>query len=119
MKLFIFLSLMSGIALAEPEVKISLTAPATRFIVGGNTVEAGKSVIVLNGKQTGLFIVQIKGDLLDFDSRKFRNSIDVKQSSDKLTLIHTLPMESYITGVISSELPNSWPLEDLKAKAIA
>lgn len=34
-------------------------------------------------------------------------------------LIHTLPMESYITGVISSELPRSWPLEVLKAQAIA
>lgn len=119
MKLFVFLSLIAGIAFAEPEVKISLTAPAARFVVGGNTVEAGKSGIVLNGKQTGLFTVQIKGDLLDYDSRKFRNAIDVKQSSDKLTLIHALPMESYIAGVISSELPSSWPLEVLKAQAIA
>lgn len=32
--------------------------------------------------------------------------------------IETLPMESYIAGVISSELPSSWPLEVLKAQAI-
>jgi stage II sporulation protein D len=33
--------------------------------------------------------------------------------------IQTLPLESYIAGVISSELPSSWPLEVLKAQAIA
>ncbi|MEI6806483.1 MAG: SpoIID/LytB domain-containing protein [Myxococcaceae bacterium] len=119
MKLLIFLSLITGIAFAEPEVKISLTAAAARLVVGGNSVEANKSGIILNGKQTGLFALQIKGDLLEFDSRKFRNAIEVKLNSDKLTLIHALPMESYITGVISSELPSSWPLEVLKAQAIA
>lgn len=119
MKLFVFLSLIAGVACAEPEVKISLTAPAARFVVNKNTVEAHKSGIILNGKQTGLFALQIKGDLLEFDSRQFRHAIDVKLNSDKLTLIHALPMESYITGVISSELPSSWPLEVLKAQAIA
>jgi stage II sporulation protein D len=33
--------------------------------------------------------------------------------------VQTLPMETYIEGVISSELPKSWPLEVLKAQAIA
>ncbi len=119
MKLFVFLSVISGFLLAEPEVKMSLAAPDTRFVVDGNTVEANSAGIILNGKQTGLFVVQIKGDWLDFDSKKFRNAIDVKQDAGKLKLIHALPMESYITGVISSELPSSWPLEVLKAQAIA
>lgn len=37
----------------------------------------------------------------------------------KAPQIETLPMESYIAGVISGELPGSWPLEVLKAQAIA
>ncbi|MEI6790130.1 MAG: SpoIID/LytB domain-containing protein [Myxococcaceae bacterium] len=124
MKLLVFLSLMSGFLLAEPEVRVSISTPAARFVLTGDKgekfeLEAASSGIILNGKQTGQLILQIKADMLEIDSKKFRKIIEVKLNSDKLTLIHILPMESYITGVISSELPMSWPLEVLKAQAVA
>lgn len=119
MKLLVFLSLIAGWLWAEPEVKIIITAPAKQFKINSDTVEAGKTGIILNGKQTGSYTLQIKSDLVNYEGRQFRNAVEIKQNSDKLSLIHALPMESYITGVISSELPSSWPLEVLKAQAIA
>jgi len=37
----------------------------------------------------------------------------------ELLVVHPLPLETYVLGVVSSELPRSWPLEALKAQAIA
>ena len=37
----------------------------------------------------------------------------------KLTVINRLPMEEYLLGVVPSEIPVSWNIEALKAKAIA
>lgn len=41
------------------------------------------------------------------------------QGTDKFDVIGILPLESYLVGVIASEMPLSWPIETLKAQAIA
>jgi stage II sporulation protein D len=41
-----------------------------------------------------------------------------KQAS-KFDVIGILPLENYLVGVLSSEMPLSWPVETLKAQAIA
>lgn len=41
------------------------------------------------------------------------------QGSKKFDVIGILPLESYLVGVITSEMPLSWPLETLKAQAVA
>lgn len=37
----------------------------------------------------------------------------------EIDLIGVIPLEDYITGVLASEMPLSWPLETLKAQAVA
>lgn len=37
----------------------------------------------------------------------------------KMDLVGVLPINEYLTGVIASEMPLSWPMETLKAQAIA
>ncbi|MGZ5279831.1 MAG: SpoIID/LytB domain-containing protein, partial [Pseudobdellovibrionaceae bacterium] len=37
----------------------------------------------------------------------------------KFDVIAILPLESYLVGVIASEMPLSWPIESLKAQAVA
>lgn len=41
------------------------------------------------------------------------------QKRKKFDVIGILPLENYLVGVIASEMPLSWPLETLKAQAIA
>ncbi len=36
-----------------------------------------------------------------------------------ITVVNELPLEEYVKGVVPSEVPNSWPLETLKAQAVA
>lgn len=42
----------------------------------------------------------------------------VKKSNDKFDLISVFDFNSYVAGVVSKEMPLSWPLEALKAQAV-
>ncbi len=51
---------------------------------------------------------------------QYRGSLQIMWNSPKdLQLINMLPMEAYLEGVIAVEMNPSWPLEALKAQAIA
>ena len=58
-----------------------------------------------------------------------RNRLNLRAVPDRLTirpvsrrhadLIATLDLESYLRGVLPAEMPSTWPLESLKAQAVA
>lgn len=53
-------------------------------------------------------------------SRRYRGGVDVRfVNSKQLHVINTLPIESYVEGVLAIEMKASFPLEALKAQAIA
>ena len=41
------------------------------------------------------------------------------QGSNGITVVNRLPIEEYLRGVVPGEMPASWPLEALKAQAVA
>lgn len=49
----------------------------------------------------------------------YRGNLLVKNVDGKLTVINDIDLESYIKGVLPSEMPPSWEYEALKAQAIA
>ena len=49
----------------------------------------------------------------------YRGAIDITRSGSGLIAVNTLPMESYVAGVISAEVSASWPAEALKTQAVA
>lgn len=54
------------------------------------------------------------------DTRQYDGIIELKiNNQGKLTIINELPMEKYLRGVVPAEMPSSYPLEALKAQAIA
>ena len=53
-------------------------------------------------------------------NKPYRGNISlVKNSSGKINVINCLPMEEYLYGVIPNEMPSGWPIEALKAQAVA
>ncbi len=40
-------------------------------------------------------------------------------SEDKVDVVGVVPLDEYVVGVLASEMPLSWPLETLKAQAVA
>jgi stage II sporulation protein D len=49
----------------------------------------------------------------------YRGSLEVRASSSGLDAINVLDVEDYVRGVVSRESPSSWPIEALKAQAVA
>jgi stage II sporulation protein D len=49
----------------------------------------------------------------------YRGSLEVRASSSGLDAINVLDIEDYVRGVVSKESPSSWPIEALKAQAVA
>jgi stage II sporulation protein D len=62
---------------------------------------------------------QTKGGLVYIDKQWFRGAVEVKSAPDGLFAVNQLPMEEYLYGVATSEMPSSWPLEAIKAQAVA
>jgi stage II sporulation protein D len=54
------------------------------------------------------------------EGKKYRGILEVdRDRNGTLTIINELSMEDYVMGVLAGEIPSSWPIEALKAQAIA
>lgn len=51
-------------------------------------------------------------------NRKYRGRLRVLVDNGQLVLINTLPLETYVAGVVTAEMPENWPVEALRAQAV-
>ena len=51
--------------------------------------------------------------------RRYRGRLQIRPVNDQLQAINVLPLETYLPSVVGSEMPASWPLEALRAQAVA
>jgi stage II sporulation protein D len=49
----------------------------------------------------------------------YRGSLEVRASGSSLQAINVVEVEDYVRGVVAEESPASWPIEALKAQAVA
>ncbi|MEN6412608.1 MAG: SpoIID/LytB domain-containing protein [Veillonellales bacterium] len=77
-------------------------------------VEPSKNITVRLKNQDGEHFVEV-------NKRRYRGQITIHQTQGKngLTVVNTLPLEQYLYGVIAREVSPEWPLEAVKAQAVA
>ncbi len=63
--------------------------------------------------------LKIKGDHLEVNTHKAPSKIIVNVTQKKVEIVGVLSLEEYLVGVLLSEVPKTWPLEALKAQAVA
>lgn len=57
--------------------------------------------------------------VMDLGTRKYRGRIEIgRYNKSTLTAVNIINVESYLYGVITSEMPSSWPMEALKVQAV-
>jgi SpoIID/LytB domain protein len=66
-----------------------------------------------------LLLLPAKGATLSFAGRQYRSNLRVAVVEKKLQVVNVIPLESYLEGVVPGEMPAAWPLEALKAQAVA
>jgi len=72
-------------------------------------IEADKRFIIKSYDKRGIWV----GD------KRYSGLINIKNSKNEIFVVNILGIEKYLTSVVGSEMPHRWPLEALKAQAIA
>jgi SpoIID/LytB domain protein len=92
-------------------LRISL-GPFSNFksvVLVPNSVDGQPGLFAINGKfYRGNLIILPQSDMSD-----------TAVASSSFNLINELDLDDYLLGVVPAEMPSSWPLEALKAQAIA
>ena len=56
---------------------------------------------------------------LSLDGRPYRGKLEIAAVGGYLRVVNYVGLESYIAGVVADEMPSTWPIEALKAQAVA
>jgi len=143
------LSLLPSYTMASPLVRIGIINGKDSVIVSGqrafSLVDATDGSVVARGRQnekfrieyrdgqlyvngklqkTPFFVRQEPGDEHEFltaEGRRYRGELEIRPSVTKrgITVIEILPLEEYLYGVIPLEISPAWPVEAVKAQAVA
>ena len=57
--------------------------------------------------------------LVQLGEQAFRGRLQLSRQGDLLQAVNHVSLESYLAGVVGSEMPASWPLDALRAQAVA
>jgi stage II sporulation protein D len=104
--------------------------------VGSKTLDPAKAYTATHSKGkvkiagVGTFSApaRVRGNAIRFlgttmngiQNGRFRSYLELRPSpSGGLTVVNALGLDNYVKGVISGEVPSSWPAETLKAQALA
>lgn len=70
-------------------------------------------------KRINKFVWSVVGDNLEYLNKKLpHTNVIIFKQDNKFDLISIVNFNEYLAGVVSQEMPTSWPLEALKAQAV-
>jgi len=72
-------------------------------------IEMDKELVIKSYDKRGIWV----------GGKRYSGLINIKNLKNEIFVINTLGIEKYLTSVVGSEMPHRWPLEALKAQAIA
>lgn len=83
------------------------------------TNQSGKTLFAYDSnKEIG--ITNNSSGVISVDGKKYRGSIIPKRTGGaNISIINKLPLNEYLYGVVPKEMSGSWPIESLKAQAVA
>lgn len=107
-------------------VRAVVDATGERYPIPGGTLTVGKKLelpVGADGAQLVLpepvTIRALPGTFLTYGGKGFRGDLRVARSGKGLQLVNVVGLEAYLLGVVPGEMPKHWPLEALKAQAVA
>lgn len=59
------------------------------------------------------------GGLMSYQGKSYRGGMRLIASEGRILIVNVLDLEEYLRGVVPAEMQASWPLEALKAQAVA
>lgn len=92
---------------------------AAELRVGAKGVELAGPTLRFDGPR-GVARLMIEGEPgVRVDGKLYLGRIQVARDGGKLIVINRLPIETYLLGIVGSEMSPEWPMEALKSQAVA
>jgi len=118
-----------GILLASGRASVRIGS-ANAFKVGAKTHAAGDPLVTPTATGrirveglAGTFVSPLTfapgSSVLELGSSRYRGKLVVSVAGGRLKVVNRVNIEGYLKGVVPRESPSSWPLEALKAQAVA
>lgn len=85
----------------------------TKLTMGSN------GAIICDNQSAYPSIAASQGDTITFSDRSYRGRIEFNRASGQITAVNVLNIEDYLYGTVPSEIPSKWPIESIKAQAVA
>ena len=106
-------ALLAGYA-AKTKVRLGLREG--QFTLNSNQVTASKIRVAFKSDR-----VERDVKSLEVNNRRYRGQIEVFRTPGKagVTVVNALPVDQYVYGILKREISPEWPLEALKAQAVA
>lgn len=91
---------------------------ATPFPLAWPVAAVGGRLLV-DGHDVGQVLDLFGDDGVTWDGRRYRGSLRLVADGDAVRVLNVVDLESYLRGVVPSEMMPSWPTEALRAQAVA
>jgi len=105
---------------ALPDLNFSVVAPNNKRVQMFDAA-TGKLLYIINAEQEIKFVpipIQSTVPIIQYNTLKYRGSINIRRiTTGQVNVVNELPFEQYLYGI--AEMPSSWPMEALKAQAVA
>lgn len=85
----------------------------------GRERDSGAAYVEFGAGRRALGSLEIRGSSLRMNGRGYRDKIVVHARGAHCLVVNEVGLDHYIAGVIGREMAPSWPLEALKAQAVA
>lgn len=96
------------------KIQVSQVQGRPHFLVESMSAGVKKTKVIASDN------FQVQGQFMTALGRELPSRLHVqRQKSKLLDVVAEIDFETYLVGVLSSEMPTSWPLEALKAQAVA
>jgi stage II sporulation protein D len=110
----------ASLAVAGPDVKVRKDPGGFTLLDGSGTVLARGWVGPVSLTATGGGPIVLGGPALNFLSDgRYRGRLRVLGDAGGLSVVNVVALESYLLGVVASEMPSDWKPEALETQAIA
>lgn len=114
----------------EPVVTVTASGPHSGYVDGDRRFSAPVALawpvaqvdgrLFVDGVPLGRSLsLRMDNGLLEFDGRRYRGALRLEATTDGIEVVNVLDVESYLRGVVPAEMAAVWPLEALKAQAVA
>jgi stage II sporulation protein D len=114
------LSVTGSFEIADARTEVSLYRGRNFLGMKVTTSQEGIKVRNTVYNTDAIMVISKKKAAISVNNRSYRGDISIlKDASGKLLVINTLDLESYLKGVLYHEISHKWPIDAIKAQAVA